>query len=393
MAFLMAIRIAHISDTHLGYRAHYRNAHDGRNQRAHDIHDAYARAIDSILANGPVDLVVHTGDVFHYSRPSWSAVVWFIAQTQRLAALGCPVIVIAGNHDTSQLRTTETVFSVLRFGLPFVTFIADTTFEVIELPNLALQIVAVPHGALGNQSISQPPVPSGFRSILLTHGLAPSMADAPRRESGEVTLEADLLAPGYDAILLGHFHKHGKVTANSWYAGATERIGWNDAQSNPGWSIVSIGDHGSVEVSRISLTARPMHEVLVARPEGLDARSVADEVLRLARASAPEGAMIRADLTGVDRSVRRSAEAMIRRDAADEFFWIHTWSREQQSLTYRDDDRSAPAEAMKSLDELFRDFCRDEIEDEAFRASFLRQGLAAIASANAELNTGDEALT
>ena len=158
----MAIRIAHISDTHLGYRAHYRNGDEGRNQRSLDVEQAYAQAIDSILARGPFDLVVHTGDVFHHSRPSWSAVVWFIAQTQRLAELNCPVIVIAGNHDTSQLRTAETVFSVLRYSLPFVTFVAGTTTDVIDLPDLKLQVVAVPHGALGNERTETPLAAGGI---------------------------------------------------------------------------------------------------------------------------------------------------------------------------------------------------------------------------------------
>ena len=387
----MAIRIAHISDTHLGYRTHFRNGTDGRNQRALDIEQAYTQVIDSILARGPFDLVVHTGDVFHHSRPSYSAVVWFIAQTSRLAALNCPVIVIAGNHDTSQLRTTETIFSVLRYSLPFVTFVSGTRPEVIEFAELKLQVVAVPHGALENVSMAQPLVPDGYRSILLTHGLAPTLADNPRREAGETILEADMLSPGYDAILLGHFHLPDKVTHNAWYAGSTERIGWNDVRADPGWNTVTITDDGQVEIVRTSIPTRPMVEIAVNDPVGKDARTIADEVLDLARRSAPEGAMIRADLTGVDRLVRRSAEAMIRRDSADTFFWIHTFSRLDQFVTRSEDDRSAPAEAMKSLDDLFRDFCQDEVEEAEFRSRLLELGLAAIDAAQAELNASDEA--
>ena len=227
----------------------------------------------------------------------------------------------------------------------------------------------------------------------MTHGLAPTLADAPRREAGETLLDVELLSPGYDAILLGHFHLHGKVSANSWYAGATERIGWNDVQTDPGWATVTIADDGGVDVVRTSLATRAMHEVVVQNPEAKDAREIADEVLELARRSAPDGAMIRADLTGVDRAVRRSAEAMIRRDAAEEFFWIHTWSRTEQQLTRARDDQVGSSEPMKSLDDLFRDFCAEEVPDEEFRAKLLPRGLDAITAALGEFNSGDEALS
>ena len=45
---------------------------EGRNQRAVDIERAYAAAIDDILTRD-VDLVIHAGDVFHHTRPSWQA--------------------------------------------------------------------------------------------------------------------------------------------------------------------------------------------------------------------------------------------------------------------------------------------------------------------------------
>src|SRR3712207_3332946 len=58
------VRIAHISDTHLGY-TRYAKLHPetGRNQREVDVQEAYARAVDAILERD-VDLVIHSGDVF-----------------------------------------------------------------------------------------------------------------------------------------------------------------------------------------------------------------------------------------------------------------------------------------------------------------------------------------
>jgi exonuclease SbcD len=387
---LPPIRIAHISDTHLGYRAHFRSEANGRNARALDIERAYERAIDRILESGPVDLVVHTGDVFHQSRPGWASVVWFIAQTRRLEALGCPVIVIAGNHDMSQLRTHDTVFSVLAYSLPNVTFVAGFERKVIDLADIRLQVTAIPHGALDSESGPVQPAPDGYRSLLLTHGLAPTLADAPRHEAGETMLSPELLAPGYDLILLGHFHLAEKVNATTWYAGSTERIGWNDVATDPGWALVTIAEDGAIEVERRQVSGRAMAQVKVSEVTGKTARDIADEVLDLARRSAPAGAMIRADLTGVDRTLRRSAESMIRRDCGDEFFWVHTYSREETSIALSDDDRAAGAIPQLGLEELFTSFCAEEIADAEFRGRFEVRGREAIAEAKRALDSSSE---
>src|SRR5687768_18149660 len=95
------ITIAHISDTHLGYRAYFRNDPSGRNLRTLDIELAYEKVVNDVLTHDSLDLIVHTGDVFHHSRPSWSAIRAFIEQTRRLEAAGVWMIVIAGNHDTA----------------------------------------------------------------------------------------------------------------------------------------------------------------------------------------------------------------------------------------------------------------------------------------------------
>src|SRR5688572_31259885 len=107
------IRIAHLADTHLGYRALYRaDPNTGRNQRAVDVEHAYARAIADILTRD-IDLVIHAGDVFHHTRPSWQAMRAFLIETRRLDRAGLPAVVIAGNHDTPRLRTSGSAFSVL----------------------------------------------------------------------------------------------------------------------------------------------------------------------------------------------------------------------------------------------------------------------------------------
>ncbi|MBA3516681.1 MAG: metallophosphoesterase, partial [Rhizobiales bacterium] len=95
---LRPLRLAHLADTHLGYHALHRvDPETGRNQRAVDVERAFAAAIDQIL-EGEVDLVIHAGDVFHHTRPSWSALQCFVRQMRRIEDAGIPCLVIGGNH-------------------------------------------------------------------------------------------------------------------------------------------------------------------------------------------------------------------------------------------------------------------------------------------------------
>src|SRR6476661_2271799 len=167
--------IAHISDTHLGYRAYFRSDADGRNLRSLDVEYSYRAVVDDFIRHGDINLIVHSGDVFHQSRPTWSAIRCFIEHTRRLEQLGVPIIIIAGNHDTAQLRTSNTVFS-------------GYEERAFDLEALGLNVVAVPHGRLVSGPIADIPLRVDRRNILVTHGLAPTLAESPRHEIGETVL-------------------------------------------------------------------------------------------------------------------------------------------------------------------------------------------------------------
>ena len=241
-----SLRIAHLADTHLGYRAQGgADPVSARNQRAVDVERAFEATIDQILAER-VDLVVHAGDVFHHTRPSWSALRCFVRQMRRIEAAGLPCVVIGGNHDTPRLRVTGSVFGLLELALPDIQFVA--AYDVVEIPfdRLGLLVHAVPHGALTNPSpaVALPQV--GRRNLLVTHGLAPGVKLRGQHEPGEETLSGALLDSGFDYVALGHYHVTGDQGHNAWYSGSTERMGWGDEGVTPGFLIVDLGDPAAV---------------------------------------------------------------------------------------------------------------------------------------------------
>ena len=80
------IRIAHISDTHLGYRALGKtDPLTGRNQRSIDVENAFADAITDILQRD-VDLVVHSGDLFNQTDRRMPRSASAMRQFRRLEA-------------------------------------------------------------------------------------------------------------------------------------------------------------------------------------------------------------------------------------------------------------------------------------------------------------------
>jgi exonuclease SbcD len=161
------LRIAHIADTHLGYSAYGKaDPVSGRNQRAVDIEASFAAAITDILKRG-VDLVLHAGDAFHHTRPSWSTLTHFVRQMRRLEDAGIPAVVIAGNHDTPRLRSTGSVFALLALALPRVNFISGYETEEVLIERPGVMVHGVPHGALTNPDPPAILPAKGLRNIVV----------------------------------------------------------------------------------------------------------------------------------------------------------------------------------------------------------------------------------
>src|SRR5579859_4117881 len=106
------MKLAHLSDLHLGFRQYERLTVRGSNQREADVATALKRAVDDLLEQKP-DCIIIAGDVFNAVRPTNAAILTLFQELQRVRQ-GLPdtaVIIVAGNHDTP--RSVET-WSILR---------------------------------------------------------------------------------------------------------------------------------------------------------------------------------------------------------------------------------------------------------------------------------------
>jgi exonuclease SbcD len=372
-----SLRFAHISDTHLGYRAFFKaDPVSGRNQRAVDIERAYETAVDDILTRD-VQLVIHGGDVFHHTRPTWASLRCFVRQTRRLSDAGIPVVVIGGNHDTPRLRTSGSVFSVLELALPEVRFVCGYDQETVLLDDLDLAVLAIPHGRLADPvGPSAFPTP-GRRNVLVTHGLVHGLQlKGGQRELGEEDVADHLLDEEFDYIALGHYHVHQKVRHNAWYSGSTERMGFGDEDVTPGYAIVDlVGGSPGAEVTHIPLEARPMKTVAPVDGENRSAREIADIVLeRIAKFVEPD-AMARVELQKTLRPVKREAESILRRESHGLCWWLQVFTRGDILIAPGERRIEGTATDVRSM---FDEFVTERAYEPAFAAAFAERGRRAL---------------
>jgi exonuclease SbcD len=91
------MRVAHISDTHLGY-LQYRLI-----ERKNDYLKAFKQAVEKIL-DLKVDLLIHTGDLFETFHPDVETLSEVISVFRKIKDSGIPVVAIPGNHDRALRR-------------------------------------------------------------------------------------------------------------------------------------------------------------------------------------------------------------------------------------------------------------------------------------------------
>lgn len=381
------LRIAHISDTHLGYRALGKSdPESGRNQRSLDVELAFERAIDRILQQH-VDLVVHSGDLFNQTRPPYAAIGAAMRQFQRLDAAGIPAVVIGGNHDTPRLRSSGSVFSLMQFVNPATHFVGGYETEIIAFPELDLTVTAIPHGRLTD------PAPPGVfpsmntRNILITHGFVPGMEQQAHKEPGEEEIDETLLPPDFDYIALGHYHIRSQPRENAWYAGSTERFGFGDERVETGYLIVELGERGSAPVVETMLTpARPMLRWKLddSLTEGKDAVQIAALILEWLRQEARPDAMAMALVNSVPRAVRRQIEQFVRDESAELVWSVQVRGAGEVLAGLSRDRIDMPA---IDLPQLFGLFVESELakgnHDPDFSARFTEIGLTELKAAQA----------
>jgi DNA repair exonuclease SbcCD nuclease subunit len=300
------VRLAHLADPHLGVRQYHRQTSSGINQREADVANAFRAAVDGVIAARP-DAVLVAGDLFHSVRPTNQAIVFAFRQLQRLreALPSAPIVIIAGNHDTP--RSAETGSILRLFAELGVDVAADDARHLVYEP-LGLSVLAVPHSALvaGERPELRPQGDLPHR-VLLLHGEVEGVFPTDRAAveyGGAVVAPAELVAPDWSYVALGHYHVQHEVAPRVWYAGALEYVSpnlWGELDDErrlgvrgKGWLLVDL-ESGKVvpqpvppsrrildlePIAGEGLAAAALDGLIAGRLRGVDG-GIAEQIVRL----------------------------------------------------------------------------------------------------------------
>ena len=379
------VRLAHISDTHLGY-TRYAKLHPetSRNQREVDVQDAYGRAVDAILERD-VDLVIHSGDVFDSVRPATHVIIGFLKQTFRLTREDIPYLVAAGNHETPRLRSTTAALEYANLVNAVSAHGFDVEYHLEEAGDAGVGVTLVPHGAVfGTGAVT--PARDADVNVLVTHGMVPGL-EARQHEMGEANLQSGMLEGGFDYIALGHYHEFHEHKPNAFYAGATERFGFGEVESKPGFAIVEFDGGGLKSVEHVEIEVRPMLDLPKISARDLDGAALSEAVRERTSGVDLDGAIVRLRAYDVRRGVTSGIDRELLRDLQRRClnFSLEVHAEERPEDLERN---GSPTAVFGPLGKEFAAFVAARKEsgelEEAFAEEFLEKGHGYLARAASE---------
>ncbi|MHC1635202.1 MAG: metallophosphoesterase [Candidatus Methanospirareceae archaeon] len=255
------VRVAHLSDTHLGYRQY------NIEEREQDIYDILDEIAEKIIEER-VDIVIHTGDLFDIPKPEARAYYEFKRFLNKLGDK-TRVITILGDHDTPKKR-----------GLP-PHFLFDDRIKIIGVSGLEHLTIDIDGEEVLIAGISN--LKRRYRGVLLEELKAASkLVEGHKKsilmlhqaidkflgfeEAFELTLSE--LPEGFRYYAMGHLHNRIKEEYGDGvlaYAGSIEIIRRDEIRSwrrrGKGFYLVDIDDRG-VNVEGVDVeNIRPQIEV------------------------------------------------------------------------------------------------------------------------------------
>ncbi len=343
------MKIAHISDTHLGYSAYGKVDEDsGLNQRETDTYRAFEAFVDSVVDRKP-DMVLHSGDLFDSVRPTNRAISVALDQLLRLTAEGIPVVVIAGNHSTPRLRETGSVFRIFDH-LEEVYPVYRGRYESIEIGEVTVHALPHAEGELLQEGLkSMEPSPQTEFNVAMMHTGIVGLDVFRMHEFNEQLINSSYLKRGFDYIALGHYHGHTEVSDNACYAGSTERFSfaevgqekgflWVDLESGE-WEFESLPTREMVDIGPIDASHMEGRAVQGKIEERLERMDLASKIVRLKVKNISSPAYQSLDFNRINQLVKDTVHFERRFDV----------EREDNSVQWR-------STTLESIEEEFKNF-------------------------------------
>ncbi len=273
------MRLLHTSDWHLGRPLH-----------GQPLLETQARFVDflvEVVRDQHIDAVLVAGDVYDRAIPPVEAVELFDTALAQLAALGVPVVVISGNHDSAgRLGFGSGFFRGAGVHLRTAPGVVDPVLladdhgpvAVYPLPYLEPELTWNALGAIGprHDAVLTAAMQrvrgdlagraAGTRSVVVAHAFVGSIGQAELSDSErDITVGGTAIVPaavfhGVDYVALGHLHGFQRPVADRvTYSGSPIAYSFSEARSLKSVTVVELDAAGAVSLERIACpVVRPL---------------------------------------------------------------------------------------------------------------------------------------
>lgn len=264
------VRIAHISDTHLGKRPK-RVRRGIINSEIRPLEDdfylAWMKFVNQIThSNRKPDIILHCGDFFdtpsgNDSSPPPEYARTIAAKTfKQIHDAKIPVVIIDGNHGHYMEYNNSTLSE---YAYLFDNIHLFTHYDIrkalkekqplfYDFPELELRILAHPVVSARSLntlelyslyekwiSIQNNNLVSNMKNVFIAHGMM-----------SNYTLHPNIFNGKYNYIALGDDHKVHKVTETAWYSGSSQMCSFSEWNDKKGYLIAEInGNSDNVNVT------------------------------------------------------------------------------------------------------------------------------------------------
>ena len=348
------MKIVHISDLHIGYKAYNKLEKNGLNVREIDILSAFQEALEKIAIINP-ELVIIAGDVFHKPRPSNFSLFFAIKFLQKFReSCNSPIIIIGGNHELTKSTEAGSVLNVFEAVIPNIKVI-EKNIKQISFEKLKLNIVCVPYGAFADldKNILKPNKDFKY-NILTLHGSYNSKKcpEISKNEHTALIEEEKINGSEWDYVALGHYHKYTELEENIYYSGAIERTSsniWQEAKDPKGFIEYNLE---TKKVTFHSLqTPRTVVDIKKINADTLTAEEInacIDE--EVAKIKDFENSIVRITLDNIDPlAIRNLNYTKIREYRKKAVHFMLNFIKKDVNLTF--DKEGNPVEKRKNLHE------------------------------------------
>ena len=264
------VRIAHISDTHLGKRPK-RVRRGIINSEIRPLEDdfylAWMKFVNQIThSNRKPDIILHCGDFFdtpsgNDSSPPPEYARTIAAKTfKQIYDAKIPVVIVDGNHGHYMEYNNSTLSE---YAYLFDNIHLFTHYDIrkalkekqplfCDFPELELRILAHPVVSARSLntlelyslyekwiSIQNNNLVSNMKNVFIAHGMM-----------SNYTLHPNIFNGKYNYIALGDDHKVHKVTDTAWYSGSSQMCSFSEWNDKKGYLIAEInGNSDNVNVT------------------------------------------------------------------------------------------------------------------------------------------------